>query len=32
AELQGRLEEKDEVNVAAKKVNAAQPTIFDDEE
>nr|GEV60594.1 hypothetical protein [Tanacetum cinerariifolium] len=32
AELQGRLEEKDEVNVAAKEVNAAEPTFFDDEE
>nr|GFA60032.1 hypothetical protein [Tanacetum cinerariifolium] len=31
-ELQGRLEEKDEVNVAAKEVNAADPTVFDDEE
>nr|GEX95172.1 hypothetical protein [Tanacetum cinerariifolium] len=28
----GRLEEKDEVNVAAKEVNAADPTVFDDEE
>nr|GEU98895.1 copia protein [Tanacetum cinerariifolium] len=28
----GRLEEKDKVNVAAKKVNAAEPTVFDDEE
>nr|GEX05146.1 hypothetical protein [Tanacetum cinerariifolium] len=32
AELQGRLEEKDEVNAAAKEVNAAEPTVFDDEE
>nr|GFC10091.1 hypothetical protein [Tanacetum cinerariifolium] len=32
AELQGRLEEIDEVNVAAKEVNAAEPTVFDDEE
>nr|GEX09655.1 retrovirus-related Pol polyprotein from transposon TNT 1-94 [Tanacetum cinerariifolium] len=31
-ELQGRLEEKDEVNAAAKEVNAAEPTVFDDEE
>nr|GEW59581.1 hypothetical protein [Tanacetum cinerariifolium] len=31
-ELQGRLEEKDKVNVAAKEVNAAEPTVFDDEE
>nr|GEX89397.1 hypothetical protein [Tanacetum cinerariifolium] len=28
----GRLEEKNEVNAAAKKVNAAEPTVFDDEE
>nr|GFB24458.1 hypothetical protein [Tanacetum cinerariifolium] len=32
AELQGRLEEKDEVNVGAKEVNAAKPTVFDDKE
>nr|GEV95321.1 putative ribonuclease H-like domain-containing protein [Tanacetum cinerariifolium] len=32
AELQGRLEEKDEVNADAKEVNAAEPTVFDDEE
>nr|GEU92726.1 hypothetical protein [Tanacetum cinerariifolium] len=32
AELQGRLEEKDEVNVAAKEVNVVKPTVFDDEE
>nr|GEU49911.1 hypothetical protein [Tanacetum cinerariifolium] len=32
AELQGRLEEKDEVNAAIKEVNAAEPTVFDDEE
>nr|GEU82847.1 hypothetical protein [Tanacetum cinerariifolium] len=31
-ELQGRLEEKDEVNVAAKEVNVVEPTVFDDEE
>nr|GEZ53980.1 cytochrome P450 716B1-like [Tanacetum cinerariifolium] len=31
-ELQGRLEEKDEVNASDKKVNAAKPTVFDDEE
>nr|GEW32739.1 hypothetical protein [Tanacetum cinerariifolium] len=32
AELQGRLEKKDEVNVAVKEVNDAEPTVFDDEE
>nr|GFA65176.1 hypothetical protein [Tanacetum cinerariifolium] len=32
AELQRRLEEKDEVNAAAKEVNAAEPIVFDDEE
>nr|GEU43248.1 hypothetical protein [Tanacetum cinerariifolium] len=32
AELQGRLEEKDEVNAAAKEVNVAEPTVFDNEE
>nr|GEU35260.1 hypothetical protein [Tanacetum cinerariifolium] len=32
AELQERLEEKDEVNAGAKEVNAAKPTVFDDEE
>nr|GFC52220.1 hypothetical protein [Tanacetum cinerariifolium] len=32
AELQGRLEEKVEVNDAAKEVNAAEPIVFDDEE
>nr|GEW27259.1 hypothetical protein [Tanacetum cinerariifolium] len=32
AELQGRLEEKDEVNAGAKEVNAAKPTVFDDKE
>nr|GEU84061.1 hypothetical protein [Tanacetum cinerariifolium] len=32
AELQGRLEEKYEVNVAAKEVNDAEPTVFNDEE
>nr|GEY05456.1 hypothetical protein [Tanacetum cinerariifolium] len=31
-ELQGRLKEKDKVNVAAKGVNADEPTVFDDEE
>nr|GEZ33380.1 hypothetical protein [Tanacetum cinerariifolium] len=30
-ELQGKLEEKDEVNDAAKEVNVAEPTVFDDE-
>nr|GEX10106.1 ribonuclease H-like domain, Gag-pre-integrase domain protein [Tanacetum cinerariifolium] len=28
----GRLEEKDEVNVAAKEVNATEPNVFDDKE
>nr|GEU76060.1 hypothetical protein [Tanacetum cinerariifolium] len=28
----GRLKEKEEVNAAAKEVNAAKPTVFDDEE
>nr|GEZ35577.1 copia protein [Tanacetum cinerariifolium] len=32
AELLGRLEEKDEVNVAAQGVNVAEPIAFDDEE
>nr|GEU39057.1 RNA polymerase beta'' subunit, chloroplastic [Tanacetum cinerariifolium] len=32
AELQGRIEKKDDDNVAAKEVNAAEPTVFDDEE
>nr|GEV59172.1 hypothetical protein [Tanacetum cinerariifolium] len=32
AELQGRLEEKDKVNAAAKEVNAAESTVFDDVE
>nr|GFC88031.1 hypothetical protein [Tanacetum cinerariifolium] len=32
AELQGRLEEKYEVNAAIKEVNAAEPIVFDDEE
>nr|GEU79503.1 ribonuclease H-like domain-containing protein [Tanacetum cinerariifolium] len=32
AELQETLEEKDEVNAAAKEVNVAEPTVFDDEE
>nr|GEV95065.1 hypothetical protein [Tanacetum cinerariifolium] len=32
AGLQGRLEEKDEVNVAAKEVNVAEPTVFHNEE
>nr|GEV64367.1 putative ribonuclease H-like domain-containing protein [Tanacetum cinerariifolium] len=32
AELQGRIERKDDDNVAAKEVNAAEPTVFDDEE
>nr|GEZ68626.1 hypothetical protein [Tanacetum cinerariifolium] len=32
AELQERLEEKDDVNAGAKEVNAAKPTVFDDEE
>nr|GEW60523.1 hypothetical protein [Tanacetum cinerariifolium] len=32
AELHGRLEDKDKVNAAAKEVNAAEPTVFDDEE
>nr|GEU80654.1 hypothetical protein [Tanacetum cinerariifolium] len=31
ANIQGRLEEKDEVNDAAKEVNATEPTVFDDE-
>nr|GEV86839.1 putative ribonuclease H-like domain-containing protein [Tanacetum cinerariifolium] len=31
-ELQGRIEEKDEVNAADKEVNVAEPTVFDDEE
>nr|GEX12592.1 hypothetical protein [Tanacetum cinerariifolium] len=32
AKLQRRLKEKYEVNVVAKEVNAAEPTVFDDEE
>nr|GEV82587.1 hypothetical protein [Tanacetum cinerariifolium] len=32
AELQGRLERKDEVNTTVKKVNAAKPTVFNNEE
>nr|GEU49963.1 hypothetical protein [Tanacetum cinerariifolium] len=32
AELQGRLEEKEEVNAATKEVNAVEPIMFDDEE
>nr|GEZ63997.1 hypothetical protein [Tanacetum cinerariifolium] len=32
AKLQGKLEEKDKVNAATKEVNAAEPTVFDDEE
>nr|GEW97710.1 hypothetical protein [Tanacetum cinerariifolium] len=32
AELQERLEEKDEVNANAKEVNVVEPTVFDDEE
>nr|GEV97061.1 hypothetical protein [Tanacetum cinerariifolium] len=32
AELQGRIERKDDDNVAAKEVNAAELTVFDDEE
>nr|GEU63578.1 hypothetical protein [Tanacetum cinerariifolium] len=32
AELQRRLERKDEVNTAAKEVNAAKPTVFNNEE
>nr|GEU90046.1 putative ribonuclease H-like domain-containing protein [Tanacetum cinerariifolium] len=32
AEHQGRIERKDNDNVAAKEVNAAKPTVFDDEE
>nr|GEU50466.1 hypothetical protein [Tanacetum cinerariifolium] len=32
AELQGRLERKDEVNVVGKDVNDVEPTIFNDEE
>nr|GEW47082.1 hypothetical protein [Tanacetum cinerariifolium] len=31
-ELQGRIERKDDDNVAAKEVNAVEPTVFDDEE
>nr|GEX49034.1 hypothetical protein [Tanacetum cinerariifolium] len=31
-ELQGRIERKDDDNAAAKEVNAAKPTVFDDEE
>nr|GEU97995.1 retrovirus-related Pol polyprotein from transposon TNT 1-94 [Tanacetum cinerariifolium] len=31
-ELQGRVERKDDDNDAAKEVNAAEPTVFDDEE
>nr|GEW78277.1 reverse transcriptase domain-containing protein [Tanacetum cinerariifolium] len=31
-DIQGRLEEKDEVNDAAKEVSVAKPTVFDDEE
>nr|GEV27973.1 uncharacterized mitochondrial protein AtMg00810-like [Tanacetum cinerariifolium] len=31
-DLGGWLEEKDEVNVAAKQVNVVEPTVFDDEE
>nr|GEZ18719.1 hypothetical protein [Tanacetum cinerariifolium] len=30
--LQGRIERKDDDNVAAKEVNAAEPTVIDDEE
>nr|GEU64392.1 hypothetical protein [Tanacetum cinerariifolium] len=32
AKLQGRIERKDDDNVVAKEVNAAEPTVFDDEE
>nr|GEV64299.1 hypothetical protein [Tanacetum cinerariifolium] len=32
AELQGRIERKDDDNAAAKEVNAVEPTVFDDEE
>nr|GEW32488.1 hypothetical protein [Tanacetum cinerariifolium] len=32
ADIQGRLEEKDKVNVAAKEVNAAEPIVFNDKE
>nr|GEY53748.1 putative reverse transcriptase domain-containing protein [Tanacetum cinerariifolium] len=32
AKLQGRVEEKDEVNVATKEVNVVEPIVFDDEE
>nr|GFA24782.1 hypothetical protein [Tanacetum cinerariifolium] len=32
AELQGRIDQDDEVNAASKGVNAAEPTVFDDEE
>nr|GEV18707.1 putative ribonuclease H-like domain-containing protein [Tanacetum cinerariifolium] len=32
AELQGRIERKDDDNVVAKEVNAAKPTVFNDEE
>nr|GEX07706.1 hypothetical protein [Tanacetum cinerariifolium] len=32
AELQGRIEKKDDDNAAAKEVNATEPTVFDDEE
>nr|GEV87897.1 copia protein [Tanacetum cinerariifolium] len=32
AKLQGRIERKDDDNAAAKEVNAAEPTVFDDEE
>nr|GEY96019.1 hypothetical protein [Tanacetum cinerariifolium] len=31
-ELQGRIQRKDDDNVAAKEINAAEPTMFDDEE
>nr|GEX76402.1 hypothetical protein [Tanacetum cinerariifolium] len=32
AELQGRIEKKDDDNAAANEVNAAEPIVFDDEE
>nr|GEW25573.1 hypothetical protein [Tanacetum cinerariifolium] len=32
AELQGRIDQDDEVNATSKGVNAAEPTVFDDEE
>nr|GEW79276.1 hypothetical protein [Tanacetum cinerariifolium] len=32
AELQGRIERKDDDNAASKEVNVAEPTVFDDEE